>query len=286
MDLNQPSIAIRERSTLEIFDLTLHVFRDHVVNVLILLAINALPFMIVDAVLVHGVGIGDGDVGFELAVMMILIASQSQIGTLLITQYLGTAMFSKRPTVKQTVAAFLGRSKSWLWSHGVVRMVLPMMVLIGILQGEGVGWAMLLLAVAMLIRLLRPFISEILLLEQPKIRKPKFDDGSAVTLSRRSKNLHHGEVVGGGVMAWMIGGSLLVMVASLFFHFDGATGLGGAWDGPIRYLYWPLAGWLVASFLTTFRFLHYINTRIKQEGWEIALKLMAEKQRIAAEGGD
>lgn len=282
MDLSRPSIAIRERSTLEIFDLTLHVFRDHVGTILVLLMINALPWMIVDGLLVHGLQMGQGNVGFEVAMMLILILSQSQIGTMLITQYLGIAMFFGRPTVKETVDAFFQKSKYWIWSHGFLRMVVPILILVGCFGAASIGWVLLLLLAGLLVRLNRPYISEILLLEQPAIRKPENGSGPVVTLKRRSRDLHQGDVIAGGMMGWIVGGCLLITVASSFFHLDTAIGLNGGWDSPIHYLYWPLAAWLVASFLATFRFLYYVNTRIAQEGWEIALKLMSEKQKLVS----
>lgn len=282
MDLSRPSIAIRERSTLEIFDLTLHVFRDHIATILLLLMINAVPWVIADVVLVHVLEIGDGNIGFEVLMMLMLILSQSQIGTMLITQYLGIAMFFGRPALKETLAAFFQKSKYWIWSHGFLRMVVPILVLVGCFGAASIGWVMLLLVVALVVRLQRPFISEILLLEQPAISGKKDSDGSAITLKRRSRDLHRGEVTAGGMMAWIVGACLLVTVASSFFHLDSAIGLNGGWDSPVHYAYWPLAAWLVASFVTTFRFLHYINTRIQQEGWEISLKLMSEKQKLTA----
>lgn len=282
MDLSRPSIAIRERSTLEIFDLTLHVFRDHIATILLLLMINAVPWVIADVVLVHVLEIGDGNIGFEVLMMLMLILSQSQIGTMLITQYLGIAMFFGRPTLKETLAAFFQKSKYWIWSHGFLRMVVPILVLVGCFGAASIGWVMLLLIIALVVRLQRPFISEILLLEQPAISGKKDSDGSAITLKRRSRDLHRGEVTAGGMMAWIVGACLLVTVASSFFHLDSAIGLNGGWDSPVHYAYWPLAAWLVASFVATFRFLHYINTRIQQEGWEISLKLMSEKQKLTA----
>ena len=81
-------------------------------------------------------------------------------------------------------------------------------------------------------------------------------------------------------MGGVVGSCLMLTVTSFFFHVDAAMGLVGGWEQIGFFLYWPISGWLVAAFLATFRFLYYINTRIVQEGWEISLKLMAEKQKL------
>ncbi len=283
MDLSQPHIAIRERTLLEIFDLTLHVYRDHWKNILAMLAINALPLVILNAVVCHVVHNSGGDLPTELLLSLLLIASQAQIGTLLITQYLGTALFAGKPTVGKTVRDFLGTSKSWIWNHGFLRMAVPIFGLVAAFHTDSIASVISLLVFAGTIRAFRPFISEILLLEKPPRKIPKDAPDRGITLKRRASDLHRGDVVAGFVMSCVIGGCLLVTVTSLFFHVDTAIGLNGAWDSPIHYVYWPLAAWLIASFLAVFRFLYYINTRITQEGWEIALKLMAEKQKLLAE---
>ena len=283
MDLSQPNIAIRERTILEIFDLTLHVYRDHARNILLLLLINALPLMIVNALIVHVViGPSDALPSDQLAILLLLIISQAQAGTLLITQYLGTATFSGRPTIRSTIADFFKAPKSWIWSHGFVRMVIPILFVIGVFKDDGLGLAIFMLMIALAIRAFRPFISEILILEQPPRKIPKGSASQQITLRRRAKDLHRGDVLFGFFMSTLVGSCLLVTITSLFFHIDSAIGLNGNWDSSIHFVYWPLSAWLVASFLAVFRFLFYINTRITQEGWEIALKLMAEKQKLFA----
>jgi hypothetical protein len=283
MDLSQPHIAIRQRTLLEIFDLTLHVYRDHWKNILMMLVINALPLVIANAVVCHVLHGDRSDLPTELMISLLLIVSQAQIGTLLITQYLGTAMFAGKPTIRQTVSNFFSTSKSWIWNHGFIRMVLPIFALVAAFHINSMAMVIFLLFIALTIRALRPFISEILILEKPPRRIPKDATLSGITLRRRASDLHRGDVVAGFFLSCLVGSGLLVTVTSLFFHVDTAMGLNGAWDSPIHYVYWPLGAWLVASFLAVFRFLCYINTRITQEGWEIKIKLMAERQKLLAE---
>ena len=283
MDLSQPHIAIRERTLLEIFDLTLHVYRDHWKNIIAMLVINALPLALLNAVVCHVLHDGRGNLPTELWISLLLIASQAQVGTLLITQYLGTALFAGKPTVGKTVRDFLRTSKSWIWNHGFLRMAVPIFCLVAAFHISSLSVVVMLLVIALIVRAFRPFISEILILEKTPRRIPKDSSVRGITLRRRASDLHRGEVVAGFFMSCIIGSCLLITVTSLFFHIDTAMGLNGAWDSPIHYVYWPLAAWLVASFLAVFRFLYYINTRITQEGWEITLKLRAESQKLLAE---
>ena len=283
MDLSQPNIAIRERTMLEIFDLTLHVYRDHARNILLLLAINVLPLTIANALIVHVlIGADNALPSQQLGILLVLIVSQAQAGTLLITQYLGTATFSGRPTIKSTIADFFKVSKYWIWSHGFVRLVIPILCILGFFGYDGFGFAIFLLLFALAVRAFRPFISEILILEQPPRRIPKDSALQLITRSQRAKDLHRGDVLAGFFMSTLVGCCLLITITSLFFHIDSAIGLNGDWDSPIHFIYWPLSAWLVASFLAVFRILYYFNTRITQEGWEIKLKLMAEKQKMFA----
>jgi len=45
---------------------------------------------------------------------------------------------------------------------------------------------------------------------------------------------------------------------------------------------WPLALWFVAGFMTIVRFLQYLDLRIRQEGWEVELRMRAAGARISA----
>lgn len=42
----------------------------------------------------------------------------------------------------------------------------------------------------------------------------------------------------------------------------------------------PVVLWMMATWGTVIRFLLYLNTRIRSEGWEVELKLKAESLRL------
>ena len=46
----------------------------------------------------------------------------------------------------------------------------------------------------------------------------------------------------------------------------------------------PLAMWFVAAYLTVVRFLNYLDLRIRDEGWEVELRMRAEAVRLEQQG--
>jgi len=277
MDFSHTFIAIRKRSLLGLFDLSLLVYRDHARNILALLAINALPWLVFDLLALLLSEFATVEYGQWHWKLLLLAAIQAQYGTMMITLYLGQAMFEGRPSVSQTVSQFFKASWYSIWLHGCLRMVFPVTLLIAVGDSIATGWAVFLFLVGMLFRMSRPFVSEILLLEKAPARKR--NEGQ-VQFGKRSKDLHHGEVIAGFVIGSLIAAALTTMLAGLLFHIDSAIGLLGTLDLPIQYLYWPIAAWLVASYMAVFRFMFYINTRIVQEGWEVSLKLMSEGAKM------
>lgn len=277
MDFSRTFIAIRQRSLLGLFDLSLLVYRDHALNIVTLLAINALPWLVFDVLTLLLSEFGMVDYGQWHWKLLLLAAIQAQYGTMMITLYLGKAMFEGRPSVSQTVSAFFKASWYSIWLHGFLRMVFPVTLLIAVGDSISTGWAIFFFGVGMLFRMGRPFVSEILLLEKTPVRKKNEEE---MRFSKRSSELHRSEVIASFVLGSLIAVVLTTMLAGLLFHIDNAIGLLGTLDLPIQYLYWPVSAWLVASYMAVFRFLFYINTRIVQEGWEVSLKVMSEGQKL------
>lgn len=277
MDFSHTFIAIRKRSLAGLFDLSLLVYRDHALNILTLLAINALPWLAFDVLTLLLSEFGMVDYGLWHWKLLLLAVLQAQYGTMMITLYLGKAMFEGKPSVSETVAVFIKASWYSIWLHGLLRMVFPVTLLIALGDSISTGWAIVLFIVGMLFRTWRPFVSEILLLEKPPVRRKK--DGE-ILFRKRSSLLHRSDVVAGFVLGSIIAAALTTMLAGLMFHVDKTIGLLGTLDLPIQYLYWPIAAWLVASYMAVFRFMFYINTRIVQEGWEVSLSVKSEGRKL------
>ncbi len=277
MDFSQTFIAIRKRSLLGLFDLSLLVYRDHSLNILALLAINALPWLVFDLLTLLLSEFGMVDYGQWHWKLLLLAVIQAQYGTMMITLYLGKAMFEGKPSVSETVTGYFKTSWYSIWLHGCLRMVFPVTFLIAVGNSIATGWAIAFFILGMLFRMSRPFVSEILLLEKTPVRTK--NEGE-LRFGKRSSDLHRSDVIAGFVLGSLIAVALTTMLAGLLFHIDKTIGLLGTLDLPIQYLYWPVAAWLVASYMAVFRFMFYINTRIVQEGWEVSLKVMSEGQKL------
>ena len=277
MNFSHTFIAIRKRSLLGLFDLSLLVYRDHALNILTLLMINAMPWLAFDLLTLLLSEFGMVDYGQWHWKLLLLAAIQAQYGTMMITLYLGKAMFEGRPSVSETVSSFFKASWYSIWLHGCLRMVFPVTLLIAVGDSFATGWAICLFMLGMLFRMSRPFVSEILLLEKTPVRRKNQGE---MLFNKRSSDLHHSDLVAGFVLGSLVAVALTTMLAGLLFHIDKTIGLLGTLDLPIQYLYWPVAAWLVASYMAVFRFMFYINTRIVQEGWEVSLKMMSEGQKL------
>ena len=143
----------------------------------------------------------------------------------------------------------------------------------------------LLVAYAIGMRAFRPFVNEIVLLERnPLISK----DQRRITVTRRSSMLHG--AAGGELFArWFASAWIGTLLAAggygTLLFISGV--LTNDWrQGPVMLLgAYPVAIWSSALYLTVFRFLSYLDLRIRQEGWEVELRVRAEAARLAVRYG-
>ena len=293
MRLDQTFISIRERDLLETFDLAILVTRQHLRNLLALLLLNALPWALFDWLVLfqYAAGVDAEASGYLFYFQMtLLVVSQASIGTALITGYLGQAMFVERQTIGQTYRQFFRKPVLFGWVHGVVRLVVPIAALLVLANlnidspaaGFCVFMAVLLIGVQGLIRAFRPFVNEVVMLEKTPYQRTA--DGR-INFKTRMKALHQGA-------ADFTGRSLAMLFFAplLFFSLFGSFCLADYYlllqagiDFPLKTIYWSIALWMVAGFAAVVRFLFYIDTRIRQEGWAIELKMRAEGLRLSGQ---
>jgi hypothetical protein len=132
----------------------------------------------------------------------------------------------------------------------------------------------------MIVRALRPNLTEIILLERNPLRARHPGD---ITIGRRSAHLH--DPSSGDLFVRWVGSATLVLLliglvlATLIA--GSAVLLGDYWDAWYSaQIIYPLALWIVASFIGVVRFLSYLDLRIRHEGWEVELLLRAEGLRL------
>ena len=127
MQFDQTSIAIRERSSLEVFDLAANVLVRHLQPIMVLLFLNAMPFVVLDYCLIGWTTDVSSSVELSIAyyvAVIALIVSQAQLGTCLITIFMGRVMFLEEHSIWAVVKQFLKRLPYFLFSQGILRLSL------------------------------------------------------------------------------------------------------------------------------------------------------------------
>lgn len=297
MQLDKTCVAIRERASLETFDLALHLVRRHAFPLIVLLLAGALPLALVNHWLLgwllafyaeseFGVD-ATGSVLRYLWNMSLLVILEAPLGTALVTVYLGKAMFVDRPALKDVLRDFLPSARPLLWCHGLLRGVVPAYLLLLALDrrdewNPGIEFFLLgaLTATVMMVRTFRPYLNEIILLERTPLVS---QTPNSVTLSSRSTQLHRSDINELVSRSWTVmffAPALTGMVFGCYVFFTG-TFFNDWQPGPVMIaIVYPLSMWFVAGYLAVVRFLNYLNSRIRQEGWEVELLMRAEAARL------
>lgn len=289
MKFDRTYIAIRKRSLLEVLDLSLHVIRDYWQPLLVLWLIGCLPFAIFNGTILFELGADSYDINnysLYMLLMAVLVNSQSQVATVFMTVYVGKSMFEERPTVWETIQSTLNANKYLIWIHGGLRLLFPIMVLSLFIDAKRDPDFLTTMTVMIcgsafvgfLVRTARPFANEILTLEKTPIFSK---DNRQTTYSRRSRNLH-AQSNGRATLTALYSVPLLGCAMGVLVSVDMALSLHANSEILPAVTYFPIALWMVVGFCAVVRYLSYIDTRIRQEGWEVELRVRAEAQRLEA----
>lgn len=304
MQLDKTAIAISQRNLDELLDLSLSVLRRYGFKLLGVAFLGALPFAIINALLLStrtmsgGYILDSADRAIFIFWMAVLVYVESPLAMAPVTMVLGNMMFgitSQKGDLRGTFR------KQWfpiLWIMSLLRGVIPMIGIVFLVEfvsydrsfatGIGTFWICLISLLVFLIRGFRPFTPEILLLEQcpwssgRKNGKKQDLSKSTITHAQRSAriHLHGGELLLGTIMVGFVAlfflGLLIVSSVTLIGSVTGAW----TWGWWMDLFFYPLALWLIAFWGTIVRFLLYMNMRIRGEGWELELKLKAEARRF------
>lgn len=295
MQLDRTTIAIRERSLLDTLDLSLHVVCAYARPLLGTLAMGVVPLMVVNYLLLNWL-VGAADTEWEFPFrfvghMTIQIFLQAPLASIFATWYLGQAVFLEQPRLRDI-------------ARGVWEMAPQLALCQLVLRGVGVAWLIevaldryrefdpwlegfmlfaLFLVVAAL-RAFRPFLNEIILLERNPLASRNL---RVITIGRRSTALH-GANSGDLIARWL--GAALIGISLFLACYGTCLFLSGVFLNDWSQSPWmvrfclPLSMWVVVGYLTVFRFLSYLDVRIRQEGWEVDLRLRAEARRLRDEG--
>jgi hypothetical protein len=294
MQLDKTRIAIRERGGVDTFDLTFQVMRTFAPQLIPALLLGIIPFAVLDYFLMSWMDeqldfIQEGPPIRYLWCYSVLVFFQAPAATILGSCYLGGAIFRQEKTLWQCVQELWQVFPAFLWCQLIMRgtlisLLVPLAVYGSEANGllEGFGLFLMVVAIALL-RALRPFINEILLLEKNPLRAKHTQ---AVTIFKRSNYLHAPN--GGDLFATWLGSVLLGcgMIGAIYFSLWSLCAIMFGWGGDsilniysLHVLY-PISLWITVMFMSVFRFLSYIDLRIRQEGWEVELLLKAEAHRL------
>lgn len=298
MQLDKTLIAIHERGLLETLDLSLHTVRRYLWPLLVTFSLGAAPLMLLNYLLLGWIM----DVEYREAFfyldessaimrylwdMSLLVIIEAPLASVFATKFLGDAVFVERPRLGTVVRDVFRMFPRVAWCQLLVRGVLAAWLLVFSLERDStfsVGIEFLLLGAvagyACLLRAFRPYINEIVLLEQnPLVSRSDY----VITVGKRSNHLHSpssGDLFarwcGSAVISLLLTGTAFgtfLFISGVFFN---------DWQpGPLMLLTaFPLSLWIVAGFMTVARFLSYLDLRIRHEGWEVELLLRAEAARM------
>lgn len=309
MRMDNTRIAVRERGILEILDLSLHLTRFYVQPLAITLALGIAPLMLLNQLLIGWMADVDWEVEFPFRYvwnMLCLVVIEAPLVSVFATTYLGLSVFHDKPGVWRVVKDVFRLSPRLAFTQLLVRGIGPAWLLYLVVSRNGeMGYVVdaffipCIVMYTLVVRAVRPFINEIVLLEKNPLRarsgeslrrrphesqgefleRLKSQDANTMTIGRRSKFLHSPS--GSELFArWVLASTIAVLMFGAFyatFHLASSMFLGdptqGAW---MIELVMPLTMWLVAGYFTVVRFLSYLDLRIRQEGWEVELRLRSE----------
>lgn len=258
MSPDQATIAIRERSLAELYDLALLVVRRQPWPPLLLVLIGAGPWLALDAWLLLGRG-NNNELWVSWYPLLLLIAVQAPFAFAPLTAWLGAAMFSERPSLG---AALRDGWRPWLalLTGGVVRGFLA------------------------IFPLFMPFwpahLPEVLVLERQRLR-PAWRRASALRGVAGGSAVVHLLVaaVVAAAAVWCLVGTYSAL-GGLLLHADPWTFEAWHLYVPSRSILPHIAVWLAVGWLTVVRFLWYIDLRTRCEGWAVDLELRAAAVRL------
>lgn len=204
------------------------------------------------------------------------------------TVFLGNRIFHQAIPLRKLLRQLGTIAGRWLLILGVVRLGLAGLVLELFVDREQAfdpliefWFFVFAFGLVLFTRGLRPFAPEILGLELCPLRA---ESTKVINYRVRSRALHR--YTSSENLPRFLGatcyGTLLVcmLIGAQMFVLGASTGQ-WSWNAWFDYAGLALSLWAVGIFVSVFRFLSYLDNRIRLEGWEIELRLKAEGARLA-----
>lgn len=299
MQLDKTEIVIRQRSMAELMDLSLVVLRRHGLKIAAASAVFGIPLLIANILSIHWM-LGEAaimatedteDSEFLLQWrhalhLLALFVLQFPLASLPATMFLGNQVFYEQLTFRQLLIKLQQVAWPATLILGIVRLgllglVVEYFVNRSVLFDPATELPFIIcIFIVLIVRGVWPFAPEIIGLERCPLRsKP----ASRITYSQRRVGLH--QTVSSDHLSRFVGCSFVAILLGSVIGIAGytiASSLTGwaGWNGWYNQLLLPITMWLVGLFVVVFRFLSYLDSRIRLEGWELELRLRAEGERV------
>jgi hypothetical protein len=250
----QTLVLIRERSFLDVLDLTVVVARRHPVVLGLAALAGIVPCAVLNAVLL-------ADPEVPIGAYPALLLLEAPLATAFLTLVLGDLMFGRRPAPGRMLGAWFRSLPALFFYQFCLRAILVFSVIL-----------------YPIIPMRCAFLNEVILLERGRWWK---------VLGRSSKLC--GERGGEFFGQWLAQLCFGLLFALAFWL--GATTLVRSlvetevtWEGPdrdgLRGLVFQLGVWMAVAFFGIARFFTYIDQRTRLEGWEVNLRLKAVAREL------
>ena len=203
----------------------------------------------------------------------------------LTTAYLGKVTFYEEPTLREICREVFSMSHRIVWTQVILRGVALVIFLVWTIPREdnitpNEGFLPFVVFGLFLLRSLRPYINEIVVLERSPIWSRS---ANQITIGKRSSRLHgpnSGDLFGRGIaMIPVIAVLGYAVLGLLWFIVSTYTNYWGFSEALVHVAI-PGTFWILGLYATIFRFLSYLDLRIRREGWEVELKMRAEANRM------
>jgi hypothetical protein len=256
MSYDRTLIEIRERSFLDLLDLAILVIRNRPVSLGLAALAGIAPWAVLNLWLLS-------NPSFPSALWPVLLLLETPWATAPLTLVLGDLMFGIRPRPRRVCSALLTSLPALLLAHVLVR-----------------GMLLLLVVTYPLMPAQYAFVDEVILLERDSAL---LERGSLFQVLRRARVLSSGSE--GELFLRWLGQIMLGLIFALCFWMSAQTvsrALAGeelTWYRPgmsdLAGLYFQVGVWIAIAYFGVFRFLSYIDRRIRLEGWALELRLKA-----------
>lgn len=285
MDLANTEMTIRERTASQRLDMALRLTIRLWKGVLGYAALGIVPFLLLNGALIYTLDpYGNWEASFWQVTWVLVWFLTLQFSPMVMAPlivYLGNALFRQPKTCRAILGEVLQRIWTQFLIHGLFRLnaiwVAGAVVSYSSLSPEAFfAWVVFGSIFSFLLWGTRPYLDFIIYLERLPLSNSA---NKSATIGARSRSLHAfdaGRVSNDSLLALSFSFFLFYSVYAValwlvyWLTFDTVTYQWFSWS------VFAVSLWLVITLITVFRFLGYLDIRIRSEGWELELQVKRE----------